>query len=962
MGHRKFALTILAVMASWAVVALAQQVHKNGFETRDLAWQRGAADAPFKESIHEITDQSSHSGKFCEHIQLTAEKGNYIQYVYPIGKAVIGDELGASLWLKANRPGVQVMARVVLPRERDPNNLDGRLTTLIRGDQYQLVSRWQRLELRRPVKLAQEQQQLMRAELKRDVDFSEAYVDRLILNVYGGPGLTELWIDDLEVSPIDDSGLFKPTSRPKEAEPGRGLSDMPPARVPRAAVVELNQDQLLVSGRRFFFLGIRHSDTPLKALRDAGFNTVWFDHATPTQRLDEAVNLGFWLVPFLPVTANDPKFASPGALAQEATRFPASDAVLFWDFGSGLVEEQKDTLARAVRAFRSAEPQKPLSADIWDGFRPYSRNLDLIGVHRWPLMTSLELTGYRDWLNGRRLLARPGTFLWTWVQTHLPDWYTALVYDRPGMAGAFQEPIGPQPEQIRLLTYLALSAGCRGISYWSDRFLADSHQGRDRLLTLALLNQEIQLLEPLLLTADQPIWINTAQRDIKAAVLRSERGVLVLPMWLGAGGQFVPGQAAAQQLKIVVPEVPSGTQAWEVTPASVRSLPTERVVGGTQVTIPEFGLTTAIIFTSDNSPRGLLVRLQDQSRRMRKLAAQWAHDLAQVELDKVTRVEQQLEQGGHTVPDGQALLDSARARLKSCAEHWENGDYSEAYLESERAMRPLRILMRAQWEQAIQGLDALTPAASTAAADANTPANARKSRLPMISPVASPYAVSFFTLPKHWNFVQQLQQMSPASNVLEDGSFEAVAPTSAAWTPQEATLDGMELNIRRVADSPKVGGHCLMLEIKPKVVTTPDNKVVPPPAALERTFLAMNSAPVRLPPGSLVRISGWARIPETIAASADGALLYDSSGGEPLAIRLNQAIPWRHFILYRQVPASGTMNVTLALTGIGKVFFDDIRIEPLEATAHAPPPPGAAPAATPAAPATLPVSSPAARR
>jgi hypothetical protein len=29
------------------------------------------------------------------------------------------------------------------------------------------------------------------------------------------------------------------------------------------------------------------------------------------------------------------------------------------------------------------------------------------------------------------------------------------------------------------------------------------------------------------------------------------------------------------------------------------------------------------------------------------------------------------------------------------------------------------------------------------------------------------------------------------------------------------------------------------------------------------------------------------------------------------------------------VPSSGTINVTLALTGLGTVYFDDIRIEPL---------------------------------
>ena len=76
-------------------------------------------------------------------------------------------------------------------------------------------------------------------------------------------------------------------------------------------------------------------------------------------------------------------------------------------------------------------------------------------------------------------------------------------------------------------------------------------------------------------------------------------------------------------------------------------------------------------------------------------------------------------------------------------------------------------------------------------------------------------------------------------------------------------------------------------------------------------------------------ISGWVRIPKPITASVDGALLYDSAGGEPLAIRLKDPTAWKQFTLYRKVPASGTISVTLALTGIGTVYFDDIQIQPI---------------------------------
>ena len=45
----------------------------------------------------------------------------------------------------------------------------------------------------------------------------------------------------------------------------------------------------------------------------------------------------------------------------------------------------------------------------------------------------------------------------------------------------------------------------------------------------------------------------------------------------------------------IVPQVPQSMQCWEVTPGEVRGIKTERVPGGTKVTIPEFGLTTEAV-------------------------------------------------------------------------------------------------------------------------------------------------------------------------------------------------------------------------------------------------------------------------------------------------------------------------------------------------------------------------------
>ena len=204
----------LGVVLLLGVAAEGQQTLQQGFEGRDPLWTKGAADAACKETAHRITDEFARGGRRSEYIELDADQGSYIYYTYDIGKAPIGDELNVSLWVKANRPGIQLLCRVVLPQEHDPQNLDHLMTTYIRGDVYLQVGQWQHLQLSRPMLLAKQQQQLLQAQLKKPFEFADAYIDGLVLNVYGGPGPTELWIDDVEIGPITGPNPFLPAVRP----------------------------------------------------------------------------------------------------------------------------------------------------------------------------------------------------------------------------------------------------------------------------------------------------------------------------------------------------------------------------------------------------------------------------------------------------------------------------------------------------------------------------------------------------------------------------------------------------------------------------------------------------------------------------------------------------------------------------------------------------------------------------
>src|SRR5260370_13922673 len=533
-------------------------------------------------------------------------------------------------------------------------------------------------------------------------------------------------MDDVEVGPITGPNPFQPAVRPVGPTEGQPVKIPTPRPDGKGVSPEIHGDRLKVGGKPFLFRIITVTDTPLEKLREARFNGVLLDASANPALVREATERGLWVVPMLHMFGSDGNLVSPAALATGLARFTEADT-LFVHLGNALAFEQAKLVARSVDMVTEFDPGRVVGADVWDGLQRYSGKLNLVGVHRWPLMTTLELSRYREWLRLRRELANPTVILWTTVQTHLPEPLAQVLYERSA-DGSFDEPVGPQPEHIQLLAYTAISAGCRGLAFSSDRFLADSHQGRDRLLACGLLNLELEMLEPLLAGADDvPEWTEASSPDVKAAVICSSQGVLVLPVWQGPFSQYVPGQSAVGKLSIVVPPMAQSMQAWEVSPGDVRHLKTERVVGGTKVTLFDFGLTSAIVFTSNTE---VVDRFHEQAKGRRQLAAQWAHDMAAYELEKVSKIEDQLERQGHTLPDAKRLVEDAQRRLKSSRRLWENRAFPEAYLEAQRALRPVRILMRAQWEKAVRGMD---------------------------SPVASPYAASFYTLPRHRHLLDQVQ-------------------------------------------------------------------------------------------------------------------------------------------------------------------------------------------------------------
>lgn len=997
--------------------ARGEQIHRHTFSGRQTTLVRGDANVRVEVKEHDISTQSFWSQPSSEHLKLAADAGTgdsaYVHYFYETPPAPVSELLAASVRVKATKPGVQLRARVVFPKEPDPQRPETPLTTLIVGDTYQDARQWKTLTLGNVPELLGKHLPALQARVRRPVNTADAYIDRLVINLYAGPGPLDVWIDDLDIGPV------KPN--PNAPAPNTGGAPGTAVKLPRGGdlaaprvgsrQVEHRERHILVDGKPYFFRAIRHTGTPLHVLRSAGFEALWLPADTPTALVEEATREGWMLIPSAPlatsfVAAGDREATArdADALAGFLRRFSGGD-VLFWDLGGGRRAEQIDWVASTAKSIQAVDPKRPRGADLWDGFAAYSQYLDVVGAHRWPLFTSLEIKDYFTWLKQRRELTGIRPVYWTWVQNHLPDWYAEMMgspaEDQPAAARprpnpvqpaggvtarrpdappdpGFADPVGPQPEQVKILAYLGIAAGCRGLGFWSDRYLADSHHGRDRLQQMALLNAELDLLSPVILgvTEKQALELNTSHPHVRAFLLKGQRGTLLLPIWMGPGTQYVPEQGAILNLTVTVPLVADGADPWLITPAGPECLRhlTRRGTNGMVVTIPEFDLATPIVFTDDLTPTGLVVYWQDRARLMGRHAARWALDLAAAEYEKTRTVYEKLAEQGVTVRGADVLFAETQRYYKQAQQDFAHELYKEAYQNATRALRPLRVVMWDHWRQA-----------------------AAKFRVP----TTSPYAVSYFSLPKHWELYREVQASRAAANLLPGGDFEPEAgeipkkglpvETMPGWTARWGALDPVEVaagvvTTDKLADEwkprepaprpktiwtpsrkipapdegyvppqPELGDGCLRLEVRERAQRDRDGKPVPRIPILERTFLAVDSPAVRLPPGTLVRISAWVKIVERVEGTVDGVLIYDNpgydpqfanrphAGGEPLAVRVLRTDEyagmkgsWRQYHLYRRVSASGQVGVTLALTGVGEALFDDVRIEPLVAGGPAP--------------------------
>ena len=502
--------TGVAVLAGLATLAVSAAVLRaaddparmirDGFETPATVWEQEQTDAVINLFAHDRSQRAAHDGRLSEHFQFAAGPGSSFFYSYRLPKVPVTDDLRVSLFVRANRAGVRIYGRVILPADTDPETGQPSFV-LVPGTIYDNVDRWQRIELAGMPPSIESQARVIRATTRRPVRLEGAYLERIVVNLYCGAGETEVFLDELSVAPVPAevvAAQARPDAVGRPRQRRRRSATRPP-RSARPSGVALERNRLKRNGADWFVTAIEAPGADVAELRKAGFDVLAESINADPERFREAVDAGFLLQPNLVSVDGEP--LEPAQALAAAASFPFRDKVAFWGLGDQLgriddPEARKAELER-VRAIKSGFRGLPrdfshlTTGTVADDFSLYAqapKHLDILGVRPncWGSAQTPAHNYY--YLAQRRSLtarANPNGLFFAWLPAAPPPEFQRNVWgdDTPPAWGV---PV-VQPEQLRVYTFVALAAGYRGIGFRGNADLTRNDLGKMLLIEMALL-------------------------------------------------------------------------------------------------------------------------------------------------------------------------------------------------------------------------------------------------------------------------------------------------------------------------------------------------------------------------------------------------------------------------------------------------------------------------------------------
>jgi hypothetical protein len=885
-------LILLFILSASRTLAMAQYVES--FETPEKTWRMADHDCTVNLQQHARVYGQAHAGQACEYLQFRAGTGTFAHLIHDIPASRVIGELNISLWIKSNRPGLQLAARVILPRSKDPRT-GAPLTALIRGNSYSQAGVWQKLTLDQVDLLVSRQLPLLRSQLAADVSDREAYIDLVVLNGYGGTGQSEIWIDDLEVACAGSTDI-SPVRTPGEPPPETAVTSSsaisssvtdPPQNGP-AAQDQSARDQSTISlgGRPRLVRAIDYNGEPFAYLKSLGFHAVrLLAPPTPTQ-LQEA-------------EASEMRLIVPPPLGN-ATGEPSADehVTLAWDLGDSVTTELLEPTRRLATQLQAVPDsrRRPMLCLPREGVWHFSRLVDLIVLEPPCPQSSLPLEQLGDWYLQRARLMRPGTPFWASIRTQM---HPSIREQMQAFGDTSPVSATLEPEQIQLLTYHAIASGARGLWFRSEsRLDATDRQTQLRAKALEYLNLELQRIEAWAATGTHESEIATSDPTVRASLLKTDRSRLLVVIRKLRDQQYIAGREDARPITLEISGVPTTDEAYLIGETGLQRLRHERNAG-MLITLPPPAQVSLVVLTQDSLAVNFLAMEINKTRPRRDALA---GEIAANVYTSVVETSQQLQSALPVARSSdQDWNGSTLSQARSALQHYERLTTGGGHERAEESLqRGLQLLASARYEQW----------------------SSIASAFPM--PVASPLCVSYHSLPQHLALSQKLRTATWGPNALAGGDLENLQHLqSAGWRNLTSLPSEMHTRVELSLHNPRSGRSSLRIQCWPAQADQA-------PPVIESPPMSIVSGPVSVRAGQVVRIHGWARVPERIQGSLDGLLIFDSIAGRALAARLDQSPDWQEFTLYRAIPRDTSLTLTFALSGMGEAWLDEVTVNALD--------------------------------
>lgn len=673
----------------------------------------------------------------------------------------------------------------------------------------------------------------------------------------------------------------------------------------RPSSFRMEGDLLLVDGRPFFVRGIQARGEDWSYLKQLGFNTLQLSDPVTATQIQEAEQLGLWLI------APPPAAWKGGDLGHPYRR------VLAWDLGNHLTSRDLTTFRHRANAVRNSDGaiRRPILCGCDSDLAAFDEVADILFHHREPIGSSYPLEHYRGWLASRSSFALAGTPHWSMIQTEpLPSIVSqARAFGRT--ESEIEETLYVSADEMESLALSSIATGMRGLLFASHERLDSSNLlSRSRATALRALNLKLTTIEP---------WIaggHIAAREIGDAhaaptmVLRTERSWLILPADSGsmsdkpyssahqsfpvaklANVRRVPEKSARESARdLTIPGIPAAIDVFQFQPTGLGRLRHERTAGGVRLEDQQ-GMHRMLLLTRDP----LVVQHIHQKLAQRaSIASELQRRLTEDQYLRTDRLLRQLNRSNERLaPIAESIAACDRLLLTK--------SYDEIHSNCAEAMQTLRVVRD-------QVARELAPAVHNTPWKEHLEAALWKINVP--------------------------QPQADENERLPTGQFEDLfAMRDAGWKNWEHAPDWVTTNVTLSADRPREGERFLRLTTEalgPPPVGVPakagTQTTREPTAQLEKPPVWITSPKVAFSPGTLVVIRGWIRMPQSPTHCHDGVLLFDSVGGPSLATRVNASPEWQPFSNLRAVDESGEVSVTLALTGVGQVDLDGLSIREVQ--------------------------------